>query len=43
MEDERPDADERFLDSLFDKIDYGENVARYWLDAVSYGILTDYT
>jgi len=37
MEDERPDADERFLDSLFDKIDYGENVARYWLDAVRYG------
>ena len=37
LEDERPDAYERFLDSLFEKIDYGEHVARYWLDAVRYG------
>jgi hypothetical protein len=37
MEDKRPDAYERFLDSLFGKIDYGENVARFWLDAVRYG------
>ena len=37
LEDERPDAYERFLDSLFEKVDYGEHVARYWLDAVRYG------
>ncbi|NBU86257.1 MAG: DUF1549 domain-containing protein, partial [Verrucomicrobia bacterium] len=37
LEDENPDAYERFLDSLFENIDYGEHVARYWLDAVRYG------
>ena len=37
LEDESPNAYEGFLDSLFEKIDYGEHAARYWLDAVRYG------
>ena len=37
LEDESPNAFEGFLDSLFEKIDYGEHAARYWLDAVRYG------
>ena len=37
LEDESANAYEGFLDSLFEKIDYGEHAARYWLDAVRYG------
>jgi hypothetical protein len=37
LEDGSPHAYERFLDNLFEKIDYGEHIARYWLDAVRYG------
>ena len=37
LQDNRPDAYGRFLDRLFAKVDYGEHVARYWLDAVRYG------
>ena len=35
--DLRPDAYERFLDRLLARYDYGEHIARYWLDAVRYG------
>ena len=37
LEDESANAYEGFLDSQFEKIDYGEHAARYWLDAVRYG------
>ncbi|MEC8420939.1 MAG: DUF1553 domain-containing protein [Verrucomicrobiota bacterium] len=37
LADNRPDAYDRFLDRLFAKVDYGEHIARFWLDAVRYG------
>ena len=37
LQDKRPDAYDRYLDRLFAKLDYGEHIARYWLDAVRYG------
>ena len=37
LKDNRPDAYDRYLDRLFAKVDYGEHVARSWLDAVRYG------
>ena len=37
LKDNHPDAYERLLNRLFEKVDYGEHVARYWLDAVRYG------
>jgi len=37
LKDKAVDAYERFLDRLFEKVDFGEHVARYWLDAVRYG------
>ena len=37
LEDKRPDSYDRYLDRLFAKLDYGEHIARYWLDAVRYG------
>ena len=37
LADNRPDAYVRFLDRLFAKFDYGEHIARFWLDAVRYG------
>ena len=37
LEDNRPDAYDRYLDRLFAKVDYGEHIARFWLDAVRYG------
>ena len=33
----RNDAYDRYLDRLFAKVDYGEHIARFWLDAVRYG------
>jgi mono/diheme cytochrome c family protein len=35
--DTRPGAYERYVDRLLAKPSYGENQARYWLDAVRYG------
>ena len=37
LRDDKPGAYERFLARLFMKVDYGEHVSRYWLDAVRYG------
>ena len=37
LADNRPDAYDRYLDRLFAKVDYGEHIARFWLDAVRYG------
>lgn len=37
LKDTRPDAYERFVDTLLDNPRYGEHQARYWLDAVRYG------
>ena len=37
LKDNSPDAYDRYLDRLFAKVDYGEHVARPWLDAVRYG------
>ena len=37
LKDNQEGAYERFLDRLLDRHDYGEHVARYWLDAVRYG------
>ena len=37
LKDQHPDAYEHYLDRLFAKVDYGEHVARSWLDAVRYG------
>ena len=37
LSDSRPDAYDRYLDRLFAKVDYGEHIARFWLDAVRYG------
>lgn len=36
LADKRPDAYERLLDRLLASPRYGENMARYWLDAVRY-------
>ncbi|MEC8791706.1 MAG: PSD1 and planctomycete cytochrome C domain-containing protein [Verrucomicrobiota bacterium] len=37
LQDKRPDAYDRYLDRLLAKVDYGEHIARFWLDAVRYG------
>ena len=37
LADNRPEAFGRYLDRLFAKVDYGEHIARFWLDAVRYG------
>ena len=37
LADKSPDAYERYVDRLLDSPRYGENQARYWLDAVRYG------
>lgn len=37
LDDERPDAYERFVDELLQSPRFGEHQARYWLDAVRYG------
>ena len=37
LKDNQEGAYERFLDRLLARHDYGEHVARYWLDAVRYG------
>ena len=37
LEDNHPEAFGRYLDRLFAKVDYGEHIARFWLDAVRYG------
>ncbi|MEO2021392.1 MAG: DUF1549 domain-containing protein, partial [Pirellulaceae bacterium] len=37
LDDKRPDAYERYVDSLLASPRYGEHQARYWLDAVRYG------
>jgi len=37
LKDNKEGAYERFLDRLLARHDYGEHVARYWLDAVRYG------
>ena len=37
LADNRPEAYGRYLDRLFAKVDYGEHIARFWLDAVRYG------
>jgi hypothetical protein len=37
LKDNSPVAYDRYLDRLFAKVDYGEHVARSWLDAVRYG------
>jgi len=37
LNDERPDAYERFVGQLLDSPWFGEHQARYWLDAVRYG------
>lgn len=37
LNDTRPDAWERLVDSLLDSPRFGEHQARYWLDAVRYG------
>ena len=37
LDDQHPDAYERFVDRLLDSPHYGEHQARYWLDAVRYG------
>ncbi len=37
LDDERPDAYERFVDQLLNSPRFGEHQARYWLDAVRYG------
>ena len=37
LKDAKSDAYNRYLDRLFAKVDYGEHVARSWLDAVRYG------
>src|SRR5262249_50703516 len=35
--DKKPGAYERYVDRLLSKQEYGEQEARYWLDAVRYG------
>ncbi len=37
LNDDSPNAYERYLDRLLDDPKYGEHQARYWLDAVRYG------
>ncbi|MEC7799927.1 MAG: DUF1549 domain-containing protein, partial [Verrucomicrobiota bacterium] len=37
LADNRSDAYDRYLDRLLAKVDYGEHIARFWLDAVRYG------
>ncbi|HLU46694.1 MAG TPA: DUF1549 domain-containing protein, partial [Planctomycetota bacterium] len=37
LADTRPDAYERLVDKLLASVRFGENQARYWLDAVRYG------
>ena len=37
LADNRPEAYDRYLDRLLAKVDYGEHIARFWLDAVRYG------
>ena len=37
LKDNKEGAYERYLDRLLARHDYGEHVARYWLDAVRYG------
>jgi hypothetical protein len=37
LADNRPEAYDSYLDELFAKVDYGEHIARFWLDAVRYG------
>ncbi|MHC4875639.1 MAG: PSD1 and planctomycete cytochrome C domain-containing protein [Planctomycetota bacterium] len=37
LDDDRPDAYERFVDELLQSPRFGEHQARYWLDAVRYG------
>jgi hypothetical protein len=37
LKDTKSDAYNRYLGRLFAKVDYGEHVARSWLDAVRYG------
>ena len=37
LADNRTEAFGRYLDRLFAKVDYGEHIARFWLDAVRYG------
>ena len=37
LKDNQERAYERFLDRLLARQDYGEHIARYWLDAVRYG------
>lgn len=37
LTDRKPGAYERYVDRLLAKPEYGENQARYWLDAVRYG------
>jgi hypothetical protein len=37
VRDTKPNAYERFVDKLLASPEYGENQARYWLDAVRYG------
>ena len=37
LNDKKPEAYERYVDSLLSSSRYGEHQARYWLDAVRYG------
>ena len=37
LADNRSDAFDRYLDRLLAKVDYGEHISRFWLDAVRYG------
>ena len=37
LADQRPDAYERLVDRLLSRPEYGENMARYWLDVARYG------
>ena len=37
LNDQEPNAYQNFITRLLARVDYGEHVARYWLDAVRYG------